>query len=111
MYSIDYDDETLACSYPGCGLHHWDDGAPLCDYTVVTCPGEEGYAEVTQIFCMEHSQWVVDELLKLGFKSHNHHGTCGLPADDECGGYGKCAAPSEYGPELVQPDGYRQDTL
>lgn len=95
MYSIDYDDETLACSYPGCGLHHWDDGAPLCDYTVVTCPGEEGYAEVTQIFCMEHSQWVVDELLKLGFKSHNHHGSYPVRI-------------REYGPELVQPDGYRQ---
>lgn len=84
-------------------MHHWDDGAPLTDFTVTILPGEEGYSEVTQILCQEHNIEVTKVLIVLGFGSHNHHGTCTLDAQEQCGGYGKCPTPADYGPELVVP--------
>lgn len=106
---VDYDDEDQVCSRPGCGRHHFDDGAPLCDFTILVAPGEEGYSEVTQVLCMEHSAEMVLALRLLGFSSHNHHGTCTLDAE-VCGGYGRCPTPAEYGPELVLPDNSSFDT-
>lgn len=100
---VDYDDEDQVCSRPGCGRHHFDDGAPLMDFAIVCAPGEEGYSEVSQLLCMEHSTDMVLALRALGFASHNHHGTCTLDAE-VCGGYGRCLTPAEYGPELVRPE-------
>lgn len=99
----DEDDESQVCSVPGCGRHHWDDGAPLTDFRVIVLPGEEGYSDVSQLLCMQHSDEIRRKLIDLGFGSHNHHGTCTLDAEDTCGGYGKCQTPAEYGPELVRP--------
>ena len=93
----DYGD---VCSVVGCGVTFEDLGY-LIDITVVTSPGEEGYAEVTQWFCQGHYEEVASILRALGFASHNHHGTNLLDAEDDCGGYGRCAHPVEYGPELV----------
>lgn len=101
---FDMDDENEVCSWPGCGAHHFDDGAPLMDFTVTCSPGEEGYSEVTQLLCMAHTEMMVKELLRLGFGSHNHHGTCTLSAEDTCGGYNKCPHPATYGAELVRPE-------
>lgn len=96
--------ETDVCSVEGCGRTGDDEGWPTLIYiTVLTSPGEEGYAEVTQAFCQEHYEEVAPALMALGFRSHNHHGTNLLDGEDECGGYGKCPTPAEYGPELVQP--------
>lgn len=91
-----------ACSWPGCKVEFWEQGYRIY-ITVLTSPGEEGYAEVTQAFCQEHYEFTARVLMSIGFKSHNHHGTNLLDAEDECGGYGKCPTPAEYGPELVQP--------
>lgn len=96
---VDYGD---VCSVPGCGVLFEDEGY-LIDITVLTSPGEEGYAEVTQQLCQHHYEEIAPKLMALGFKSHNHHGTNLLDAEDECGGYGKCPHPVEYGPELVVP--------
>lgn len=95
--------EETVCSYPGCQTLGDDEGWPtLIHITVLTSPGEEGYAEVTQALCEEHYEIVAPALMALGFKSHNHHGTNLLDAEAECGGYGKCPTPAEYGPELVR---------
>lgn len=104
---LDLEEAEKVCSRPGCGLHHWDDGAPLTPFTVTVLPGEEGYSEVTQILCQEHNIEVAEALIALGFGSHNHHGTCTLDANafgTACGGYGKCPHPAEYGPEIVLPE-------
>lgn len=93
--------EGGVCSVPGCGIS-FDDLGYLIDITVVTSPGEEGYAEVTQWFCQTHYEYMRNQLLSLGFGSHNHHGTNLLDAEDECGGW-TCPHPVEYGPELVVP--------
>lgn len=104
-------DETqeLLCSHPGCTVRNWDQGFPLIDITVLCSPGEEGYAEVTQLFCDEHYEEMAAALAALGFVSHNHHGTNLLDGDADwvdhrCGGYGKCPHEVEYGPELVVAD-------
>lgn len=97
-------EEAEVCSRPGCGFHHWDDGAPLTPVKVEILPGEEGYAEVTQILCQQHLVEVAVVLIELGFGSHNHHGTNILDLDLECGGYGKCPHDVEYGPEIVSPE-------
>lgn len=86
-----------------CGVVGWEEDGYLIYITVLAHPGEEGYVEVTQALCQRHYEEVAPVLLSLGFKSHNHHGTNLLDAEDECGGYGKCATPAEYGPELVSP--------
>lgn len=96
------EDEDHICSVPGCGVTQEDLGY-LIYITVLTNPGNEGYAEVTQALCQQHYEKAADVLMELGFKSHNHHGTNLLDAEAECGGYGKCPHPAEYGPELVQP--------
>lgn len=90
------------CSVSGCGVTFEDQGY-LIDITVITSPGEEGFAEVTQWFCQDHYDSIVPKLMALGFKSHNHHGTNLLDAEADCGGYDKCPHPVEYGPELVVP--------
>lgn len=96
--------EDDVCSVYGCGRVAADEGWPSLIYiTVLVSPGEEGYAEVTQAFCQEHYETTAYALMALGFKSHNHHGTNFLDAGRECGGYGQCLTPAEYGPELVQP--------
>jgi hypothetical protein len=97
-----YADDGDVCSVPGCGVG-FDDLGYLIDVTVLTSPGEEGYAEVTQWFCQEHYEEMAPKLMALGFASHNHHGTNLLDAEAECGGYGRCPHPVEYGPELVVP--------
>lgn len=95
-------DDGDVCSVTGCTTG-FDDLGYLIDVTVLTSPGEEGYAEVTQWFCQEHYEEIAPKLMALGFKSHSHHGTNLLDAEDDCGGYGKCPHPVEYGPELVVP--------
>lgn len=95
--------EDHVCSEPGCGRTANDEGWPTLIYlTVLTSPGEEGYAEVTRVYCQEHFEIVARQLVSMGFGSHNHHGTNLLDAE-VCGGYGTCPMPAEYGPELVQP--------
>jgi hypothetical protein len=99
-----WEDENHVCSVPGCGRVADDDGYPTLIYvTVLTCPGEEGYAEVTQCFCQAHFEEKSQALIDLGWASHNHHGTNLLDAEETCGGYGRCPTPAEYGAELVQP--------
>lgn len=88
------------CSVPDCGIGYNDLGY-LIDITVLTSPGEEGYAEVTQHFCQSHYEEIAAKLMALGFVSHNHHGTNNLDDENACGGFGKCKHPIEYGPELV----------
>lgn len=95
--------EIDSCSTLGCRRAVGDEYLPLTYITVVTCAGEEGYAEVTQALCSKHTQTVTEGLMDLGFKSHNHYGTNLLDAGAECGGFGHCGMPAEYGPELVQP--------
>lgn len=105
------EEDAEVCSRPGCGFHHWDDGAPLTPVKVEILPGEEGYAEVTQLLCQQHLVEVAEALINLGFGSHNHHGTNMLDSHAyaplgviDCGGYGKCSHPAEYGPEVVTPE-------
>lgn len=90
------------CSVSDCE-GSFDDLGYLIDVTVLTSPGEEGYAEVTQWFCQDHYEEIVPKLMALGFKSHNHHGTNLFDAEKDCGGYGRCLHPVDYGPELVVP--------
>lgn len=98
--------EETPCSVGDCTTTAADEGwSTLIHITMLTSPGEEGYAEVTQAFCQAHFEVVVPALQALGFKSHNHHGTNSFDAEDECGGYGKCQTPAEYGPELVVHSG------
>lgn len=98
------EDESHICSIPKCGRTAEDEGWPFLIYiTVVTSPGEEGYAEVTQALCQRHYEQVAGALIRLGFGSHNHHGTNFLDDGVTCGGYATCPDPADYGPELVQP--------
>ena len=101
-YEVDWEDDTIVCSRPNCGRHNWDDGVPLTGIQVWVNESEEGYADITQIFCNQHFCETVDALMALGFVSHNHHGTQSFD-DREC--RKDCPCPVEYGPELVQPDG------
>lgn len=98
------DEENHLCSFPNCGATAWDDGCPLTYVTVVTRVGEEGYGEITQALCNEHLITVTEYLMAIGFISHNHHGTQ-MFEDESCGNCGStCPNPTEYGPELVQPN-------
>lgn len=96
--------ESDTCSWPGCERTAEDEGWPTLIYIkVLTSPGEEGYAEVTQALCMSHADWVFYGLMGLNFASHNHHGTNPLVDHKTCSGYPDyaCGKEYEYGPELV----------
>lgn len=57
----------------------------LTDVRVITCEGQEGYSDVTQLFCEEHTAEPIEKLMELGFRDHNHGGTAML-ADRDCVG-------------------------
>jgi hypothetical protein len=58
----------------------------LTEITVETNPNEEGFDQVTRLYCEQHDGDTIKALTDLGFKSHHHGGTA-LLEDRECAGY------------------------
>lgn len=90
-----------------CGNSEDDQTGSLTDVRVTIANGEEGYAEIVQLVCDECLDDVSDGLRALGFSDHRHGGINFLE-DGSCPGVrdmNACPTPSEYGPQLVTPDG------
>lgn len=87
-----------------CGIDEEDtDYGMLVDFTVVCANGEEGYSNITQLVCDDNGCLSVMQkaLMTIGFRNHEHGGTCFLQ-DESCpGGWQNCPTPTEYGNVIV----------
>ena len=65
----------------------------LTSVQVVTAQGEEGFADITHLFCQLCLVEVTTTLTELGFKDHRHGGVNFLE-DMDCPGWNGCVTPN-----------------